>query len=258
MLLFFNLRLWASNKLREFLKLDAHLESGIKISIRSSQEWYLFNEIFLLHEYDEAIDYTLSLKDKKELNVIDCGANVGFFTLRMLDRFLINDSHAKLNLYMIEAAPHLVKKLRLKMESIAFSNIKIQIISGLAGKRSGNSTFQLAKSGDVSNYVSESPLLDLDTRGKIKSLPYIDLEKVVGENTPIDLIKLDIEGSEFDFIKSYTALLRRTRVLVVEFHSDFGNVSEAIKNLSELGLSVLKTKYRSDKLSLVVFGSKTI
>lgn len=257
MIMPFKLRQWLSKKQLESMKIDAHLESGLVMPLRSFANWWIFNEIFLLNEYDRAIELTLSLEGQKEINVIDCGANAGLFTMRMMDRFLVKKRNVKLNLWLIEAAPHLVKELQSKMKSIGNSNINIQILSGLVGKRTGTATFQLGKTDDVTNYVSEKPLLDWTTRGKIKQLSYVDLEKMIGEETSLDLIKVDIEGSEFDFIESYSSLLKRTRVLAVEFHHAFGDVHNAIDKLSEAGLDLVHTNKKADtRSSTLVFNRR--
>jgi hypothetical protein len=54
--------------------------------------------------------------------------------------------------------------------------------------------------------------------------------KLVGEE-PCDLLKLDIEGSELDFIRNETAFLQRTKTIFIEWHKWRGVTLDEVKNL---------------------------
>ena len=57
---------------------------------------------------------------------------------------------------------------------------------------------------------------------------------------PYDLVKLDIEGAEYDFVRSYGAICRAARAMVVEWHATSASdprVEELRTMLSQHGLS---------------------
>ena len=71
----------------------------------------------------------------------------------------------------------------------------------------------------------------------------------------IHLIKCDIEGSEFSLIESYPALLRKTRRMVIEFHSPFGDIPRAIETMRNLGFTKVST-LRESALTPTIYFSR--
>ena len=67
-----------------------------------------------------------------------------------------------------------------------------------------------------SNYLSAS--LQRGESTKAVEANYLDLEDLVGGRT-IDLLKIDIEGAEYDFVAQYPELLKQVRRLMIEIHS---------------------------------------
>lgn len=72
-------------KSRPKIILEWQLVSGIKIRLKDTSNWYMYNDIFVDGEYDTPIQQSLHSQQDKHLNIIDIGANVGFFTLRFID-----------------------------------------------------------------------------------------------------------------------------------------------------------------------------
>src|SRR5688572_8632174 len=66
------------------VRLTSHTASGMKLRIANPSDWFVFNEIFIKGEYDTAISVALEHAGER-MNVLDLGANVGFFSLRVLD-----------------------------------------------------------------------------------------------------------------------------------------------------------------------------
>src|SRR5438045_3636189 len=63
--------------------------SGMQLRIANPSDWLVFNEIFVKGEYDTAIEIALE-NVVDQLNVLDVGANVGFFSFRVLDRLQVS------------------------------------------------------------------------------------------------------------------------------------------------------------------------
>jgi FkbM family methyltransferase len=124
--------------------------------------------------------------------------------------------------------------LRRRIE-LSRAKMKWTVTNGLVGKRTGTARLNYAHE-DNQNFVDESAQRDLWARaGGAEDISYVDLAALVNDAPSIDLIKCDIEGSEFDFIQSYPDLLRKTVRLVIEFHSAFGGVAEAVDRLKVAG-----------------------
>lgn len=203
--------LWA--RLSALMHLEYQLPSGIRTSVRSFSDWCIYNDVFVAGEYDVAIRCAL---EKARLTgtfrAVDLGANVGYFTLRVLD--LIRRDKiplARVEILLVEASPNMVLELRERMAPVTQEGLQINIVHGLVGERSGHGQLEIA-SAEIKNAVvgqSSSHTLPVD---------YVDLGVLLGNADRIDLLKCDIEGSEVAFLKNYQALLEKTQVAVFEFH----------------------------------------
>lgn len=242
---------FAWRTLLEKMQFDSKLESGLVVPIRSFADWCTFNEVFVRGEYDLAIEKALADATSDQIDVLDCGANTGFFSLRLIDRFLSLGRAQRLRLCLVEAQPSLVETLEHRFRAISHDNVSVTIRGGLVGHRSGFATLQLGRE-DNSSYVGESPTGSAQTRGKISQLSYVDLETLV-DGGSLNLLKVDIEGSEFQLINSYPSLLRRTRVLAVEFHAAFGDIAGSVQRLGELGFSLVKSGQTAPTTPVMIF-----
>jgi len=234
------------------MNLDWKLRSGVSILIRNYAEWCTFNDIFTNDEYGLAL--TETLKDSgADLRVLDLGANVGFFTIRLVDLMLQEHSERRLSLTLIEGSADVCAELRRRV-AIKDERIKIEVLNGLVGKRSGTAALNRSRE-DSSNFVSDSVNTGAWTRDRSPEVQqYVDVETMVGASEVIDLIKCDIEGSEFDFIQAYPGLLARTQRLVVEFHAAFGDVGRAADCLKAAGFDRRQDLRTSEENPVVYFG----
>src|SRR5437868_6514862 len=73
-----------SREMRIWQELDLTRElAGLSVKVASRSDWIIFNEIFVDRIYDRAIALALNqAKNDRMLNVLDLGANVGFFATR--------------------------------------------------------------------------------------------------------------------------------------------------------------------------------
>ena len=223
--------MWA--KLMARMHLDWNLRSGVRVIIRSYADWCSYNEIFANDEYTVPIREVIAA-GTQSLRVLDLGANYGYFTLRMADEHRLVRAKDDLMVWLVEASPTVCKELRRRMD---FSKAKMKwtVTNGLVGKRTGTARLNYAVE-DNQNFVDESAQRDLWARtGGAEQLSYVDLVALVKDEPRIDLIKCDIEGSEYDFLRSYPDLLKKTARLVIEFHSTFGDIAEAVKCIKEMG-----------------------
>ena len=218
------------NKIRNYLwkilKVNIKLNSGITLNVKSDNDFFVFTEIFLNKEYDEAIDIFL----EKELNkpiILDLGANVGYFTLRVADELLQKNVNNFL-VYSIEASSGNFSKLKERISQPVLNN-KVIARHGLVGLKEGFSYLSTETSHygyAVSNKKANNDKVD-----------YVDIEKLINaENSPIALIKCDIEGSEETFLSEYPSLLRRTELMVIEFHNTNIQYSKCLEYLESAGL----------------------
>jgi FkbM family methyltransferase len=245
---------WVWRKLCERMHLDWTLPSGVKVQLRSYADWCIYNEIFVCGEYDAAIDHTLAnpvAATGAPLRVLDLGANVGYFSLRFADLCLRRQRTAELTL--VEPSPDSASELRHRMAVLERLGVTVTIKEGLVGQRSGKARLNLGREANVNSVDHHKGWAWQAYRGSVE-VPYIDLDDVhAGE--PIDLLKCDIEGSEFELFEVYPELLKRTRCLAAEFHPTLGDVAAALERLRQAGFTCI-TELRSEPLTSIWMASR--
>ena len=227
-----SLKPWLWRRLSRLMHLQYQLPCGVYARIDSYSDWCIYNDIFVAGEYDYAINAALDrAKLGQKLRVVDLGANVGFFTLRVLDlicRRKISFDHV--DCLLVEASPRLRSSLQRHLGGIGGIELTSKIVIGLVGRRSGEARLAL-KASECMNHVADEAA-DASCR-----VAYYDLSEELDETAEIDLLKCDIEGSEGDFIENYPQLLRRTQVAVFEFHDPICPASEGGAKVMQAGFS---------------------
>ena len=170
---------------------------------------------------------------------VDLGANVGIFAAfwtAIFERFICE-----------EASKANCDRMVSNFDKLGVSNT--QIVRKAAWKDS-DSGFKLGygknkkRPGDCTLWTSASPHPDFET------VPTICLSDLMQECSvdEIDLLKVDIEGSEYEFL--YDQDLTKVNCLIVELHSDLRGkkkIRELVKYLSSCGF----TPWRKRDESLV-------
>jgi hypothetical protein len=73
-----------------------------------------------------------------------------------------------------------------------------------------------------------------ENKGPVRKVPVISEEQIMELFTPpYDLVKIDIEGSEFDFMRAYGKILKSSTHLIIEWHS-WGGSEEQIREAAEI------------------------
>lgn len=238
------------------MHLDFTLRSGINVIIRNYADWCTYNDLFVNGEYKEAIDDTLAEwtpnAGKERLCVLDFGANTGYFTLQMADIFLHRCPVGELAIRPVEASPKVTAELRRRLV-IPGKRVDAKITSGLVGKRTGAARLNFGKE-DTVNFVGDTGDGNqwVDARGA-QSVNYVDLDALTAEMPVVHLIKCDIEGSEYEFLANYSGLLGKTRRIVIEFHSPFGDIAAATEKLQGMGFTKVQVLRESQQTPTIYF-----
>ncbi|HVS63069.1 MAG TPA: FkbM family methyltransferase [Thermoanaerobaculia bacterium] len=191
--------------------LDRNLRSGLRVHIGNASDWLVFNEIFVDGDYDAAIDGLIGRDEP--LEILDLGANVGFFCLRVADVLIRREIDFRIT--AVEGSPRTFVELRRRLDQPLLEN-RLRLLQGLVGGRGGSASLAVRETHFTSS-TRRSQAGDT-----VVEVPYVDLddEPIWGAVPPaIDLLKCDIEGSEQLFLETYPQILERTRALVLEIHS---------------------------------------
>lgn len=161
--------------------------------------YHNLEEFFVLNKYK-------SFFDRKYKNAVDVGANVGVFT-----KYLLNNKLTK-KIVSVECDPEALKDLHKNFEDS--SEVKI-ITKALYSK---NDTIDFYHS--VDNPVTSTSILN-NNGGTLKTIKVesITLKELIDELEIIDLLKLDIEGAEYDILNNLdTQLFNNINNIFVECH----------------------------------------
>jgi adenylylsulfate kinase-like enzyme len=122
------------------LDLEHTLDSGLTLKVASKGEWWAYNEIFVNGEYDVPI--CTALKDRSPLRpfvVLDLGANVGYFTFRVLDLIDRQEQGSfSSDITMVEGSPKTFLELEKRVRSGRLVAMGVRMVHGLVGLPRGN------------------------------------------------------------------------------------------------------------------------
>lgn len=212
------------------------LPTGIRLQVLSRTDWTLYNDIFVDGEYDKAIDALIHrLSTDAKALVVDLGANVGFFGLRLFHMLSSAGICAKqLQVFAVEPSTANLDELRGRLRQQGEWSDCTIIVPGLVGeKKLGAATLF-----ESHNYGMNTLIDGIKYPGaKPITTTYVDLDRILPEGEPVHLLKCDIEGSELAFVQNYGSLLCRVQIAVFEVHHNVCDVEHLKRLLDLVGLS---------------------
>jgi FkbM family methyltransferase len=215
-------------------KYNFHLKNGLDITVNKKA-----GDLTTLFEIFVNEDYKYSNKSKKDLKILDIGANVGYFSLYMSRKF--PDSQ----IFSFEPFPATYDRLKENLKLNNTGNVKV---------------YQLA----VSNFNGSADFYSIDWAGcntlikdkfdegqyettTVETIAFEEINKLTGIDE-YDYAKIDCEGSEYSiFLKSPDTAIKAVKSFVIEVHSDPEySGDDLIKRFNELGY---KTNFQDNILT---------
>lgn len=157
-----------------------------------------FKQVFLEGQYNFQIPF-------KPTTIIDGGANIGLASVYF--------SHRYPGASIVAVEPSLENFKVVQKNIVNFSNVKAK----LGGIWNDNKHLVIVNAKDYDNsFMVEE--VDASTKGSIPAYSIGSIMKEMNWST-IDILKLDIEGSEKEvFEKNYESWLPHTKMIIVEVH----------------------------------------
>ena len=169
---------------------------------------------------------------------VDLGTNVGYFPLLVAE---VVRSRSIRGL-CVEPNPHLHPLVELHLSSNGLQDV--HLIKGLVGgHRFGAETdFFLNPSHIASSATGRfNPLVPVGGQVRTIKVPVVDLarewRRFFGDE-PVDLLKVDIEGAEVEFLESHTPFLESVRTILIEWHSWITTLEEVSNVLRPSGFEL--------------------
>ena len=210
------------------LGLSLPLDNGYWAHLMEIDSYNSFSEIFIQQEYKDFLPKSDLLK------VIDLGAHYGYFSLWLQSKIASD----VLQSLLIEPSLHCRRSLDNLIAQPKLSG-RFKYIHGAIGR----------PTCDKVNFF-ERPFMagssfDLSNNENSYSVNILKVEEILQfMRPPYDLIKCDIEGSEWDLISHYSEILQNSKYLLMEWHSwhcGGGSLTQITEKLKELGFIILKS-----------------
>jgi FkbM family methyltransferase len=206
---------------------ELQLPVGGTISLRSKHELGSFQDVFCSPFYWRLYEHL----NTHPRTVLDLGAHRGHFTILADQCVKAKFGCSAASYVMIEANPFLIPTLtrNIALAGLAGSS---RIINGLAEARTGSRTFYVSDR----HQLSSSTVLNAG-RQRVQ-VPCVDLDHFLPTGQ-IDVVKMDIEGSEYELIREYRSLWSRVSLMLIELHGADPSVQdETLSILTASGLRI--------------------
>jgi FkbM family methyltransferase len=204
------------------------------------EDWAAIREVLVEDEYS-CVDSLLPADG--EQRVLDLGANIGTFAMRMFSH------NSESRIVSVEAAEDTFnildenKKLN--------PTLNWEVMKNGVWREDGPLTL-MRRGISVGHRVIEGQGDEVIMGVSLQTL----IENLGWES--IDLIKMDIEGGEEAVIPSALEILRKTRFLIVELHSDRVDIAPLIKSLREIYARHWQLNARESSKPLFVMTNENI
>ncbi len=207
---FFLMPEWAINFLVRYCRFNI----GNFTCLARRSDWAAVDEVVLRGDYD-IVDSLYEPKDRP--TIVDLGANIGMFSLRV---FTVCPSAV---IHAIEPSSETYQVLT--RNKLANTNLTWHLYHAAVWKNDGQVQFQ--------NSEEASTLSAIGEYGN-EVVPAISLATLFSTyvKAPVDLLKIDIEGGEEEVICGNHKLLSKVKEIIIEIHPDRCDQSRVTSALS--------------------------
>lgn len=186
------------------LEIAAPIGEGLRCPIIHPEYWHSFEEVFFTEEYRPLFEQI-----SPPTRWIDLGCHAGFFSLLMVlwrRRQKMDGSFSGL---LIDADSRVLPSIE-RISQINSLGSRFKFLHGAISSEGNEVQF------DEKEVMASS----ISTNENGKSVKVIRPELIAGLfPPPYDLVKVDIEGAEKDFLKSYGSVIAGARHVLLEWHS---------------------------------------
>ena len=237
------LRSFLYRRLARWITCEVHLAGGHPLALNSKYQVNSLQDVFCHPFYWQLFGW---LHAAPEL-IVDLGAHCGHFSMLADTCFRAQFGAPDPEYVLIEPNPDLVGVIEANLRRSGLCR-RHSVANGLVGGvRSGSAKLWVCPH----NYLSAGLKRTADTRAV--EVEFLDLDRLLG-NRLIDLLKIDIEGAEFEFVKAYPGLLGRVRTLMIEIHENSENQLRSLhRSLENCGLRLRTAPIEQGTASLAMF-----
>lgn len=190
------------------LELGIPLGDGFWCPLPTHDSVYSFGEIFVAGEYGSFLG-----EMPLPARWLDIGCHTGYFTLWLAWRHAETASTADWRAFLVDADPRMGPMVAKTLGLNRLKN-RCEFRAGLISKKAGAQEFALRDGMGSSADTGMEGVRDVQ---KIRTLTPDEI--LAALPPPYDLVKVDIEGAENDFLESYGEVYRHAAAILIEWHS---------------------------------------
>lgn len=206
------------------MSINGTLRSGLTWSMESEFDLHVFNEIFVNLEYESAFIWPMGVRYDGPYQIVDLGANVGYFTLYAAD-FFLRHGYA-FHITAIDASRSntetMMRRFRAQPTAGLVGNVTIK--QALVGMMAGQAPFEENQNHAVNGIYPDGVLM-----------PYTPVADLIPLGS-IDILKVDVEGCEQMLLECQGNIFRRSDTVIMEIHNDRVDPMACRRMLYDYGL----------------------
>ena len=225
-----------------------------------------------MYLYDEIVERNVyfrnGIRPKRGGVIFDVGANTGMFLLAVNEKLRVDTECGWERYIAVEPLQQNIDMLRKNANAHGVGRYDvvqcgISDANGSADfvyftKAPGNSTMNIEEKLELQSGAMNPSLLEdrQNSRCAVRTLSSI-IEDCFPDITQIDLLKIDVEGSEFLVLRGISkAHMKLIRQLVLEVHDVDGRLSEVLKLLATSGFHCSTTSGESGASAFIVYATR--
>jgi FkbM family methyltransferase len=173
------------------------------IGLRTS-EVFIFHEIYEMRQYDRLADFV----PLSGWTVFDAGANIGVFTVLQGKRGA--------DVYAFEPNPDSYRRLQQNVSANCLGD-RVHLLPSALGDAHGTGTIRVVDGGTTGGIVSTND--EAGDQGAPVTITTLDQVVTAASVKRIDLLKIDVEGSEVLVLRGAQRSLGIVERVIIEYHS---------------------------------------
>ena len=194
------------------LEVSIPLGNGLWCPVLDRNSIHSFGEIFVEREYGEALD---AIPPPRRW--VDLGCHAGYFSLylawRLAGAGAADGAARDWRALLVDADPRMEPLARGALDMNGFSR-NYTFRAGLVSKGAGEREFALRDG------MTSSTDVQANGANAVRKIPVLTPgEMLAAFPPPYDLIKVDIEGGEADFVECYKDVYTQSAAILMEWHS---------------------------------------
>lgn len=195
------------------------LHSGQKIYV-DTRDVSIAPHLLLDGRWETWIEDVLMPLVKPGMRVLDVGANVGYYTLRMADAV-----GPLGHVFAFEANPSLFRLLQ-KSVSVNGYDDRVRLHCNAAFDAAGEVTLAVDPAFSGGGHLTSG--VAAQVREEVHTVPAVTIDSMIPPGVTIDIAKIDVEGAEVQALGGMQRILAESRSIALVFEFDTDRVARAV------------------------------